>query len=112
MANQAYVYVRNTLEGGITASRRLPDASEASITNVGKEVKEKLTLLGPDEWIVIRAPEGMDTRNCFLKVRADVDLETVHSRSDSMWTIKIVPNRLPPDAPTTVNVTAGNDEPE
>jgi hypothetical protein len=112
MADQAYVYVKNNLIGGINATRMLPNGSTASTITISSTNREKITLLGPDEWIVIAAPSGVDTKNCVISVKSDVDLDTLHSRTDSNWTIKIVPNELPPDTPTDVNITLGEDEPE
>jgi hypothetical protein len=112
MADQAYVYVRNNLTGSINATRMLPDGSTASTTTINNANREKITLLGPEEWVVVTAPAGVDTKNCIISVKSDVDLETLSSRSDSNWTIKIVPNELPPDTPTDVNITLGEDEPE
>lgn len=112
MADQAYVYVKNNLTGSIDATRILPDGSEASTTTISSANREKITLLGPDEWVVVTAPAGVDTKNCVASVKSDVDLDTLHSRTDSNWTIKIVPNELPPDTPTDVNITLGEDEPE
>jgi len=112
MADQAYVYVKNNLTGGINATRMLPNGSAASATTISSTNREKITLLGPDEWVVITAPAGVDTKNCVISVKSDVDLDTLHSRTESNWTIKIVPNELPPDTPTDVNITLGEDEPE
>jgi len=112
MADQAYVYVKNNLTGGIDASRMLPDGSVASTTTIGSGNREKITLLGPEEWVVVTAPDGVDSKTCVASVKSDVDLDTLHSRTDSNWTLKIVPNELPPDAPTNVNITLGEDEPE
>jgi sarcosine oxidase gamma subunit len=112
MADQAYVYVRNNFTGSIDATRMLPNGSPASTTTISSTNREKITLLGPDEWVVVTAPAGVDTKNCVASVKSDVDLDTLHSRTDSTWTIKIVPNELPPDTPTDVNITLGEDEPE
>jgi hypothetical protein len=112
MADQAYVYVKNNLTGSIDATRMLPDGSEASTTTIANANREKITLLGLEEWIVIAAPAGVDTKDCVISIKSDVDLDTLLSRTDSKWTIKIVPNELPPDTPTDVNITLGEDEPE
>ena len=112
MADQAYVYVRNNLTGGIDATRMLPNGSAASTTTIGSAALEKIILLGPEEWVVVTAPAGVDTKTCVMSVKSDVDLDTLHSRTRSNWTIKIVANELPPDTPTTVNITLGEDEPE
>jgi hypothetical protein len=112
MADQAYVYVKNNLTGSIDATRMLPDGSTASTATISNANREKITLLGPDEWVVVTAPAGVDTRDCVISVKSDVDLDTLHSRTDSNWTIKIVPNELPPTTPTDVNITIGVNEPE
>ena len=89
MADQAYVYVKNNLTGGINATRMLPNGSKASITTIGSSNREKITLLGPDEWVVITAPPGVDTKNCVFSVKSDVDLDTLHSRTDSTGLSKL-----------------------
>ena len=112
MADQAYVYIRNNLTGSIEATCMLPDGSAASTATISKANREKITLLGLEEWVLITAPAGIDTKDCVISVKSDVDLDTLHSRTDSNWTIKIVPNELPPTTPTDVNITLGEDEPE
>jgi hypothetical protein len=54
----------------------------------------------------------MELRDCFLKVKTDVDANAVHSRTEGKWTLNIITNEIPPDVPTTMNVTVGHDEPD
>jgi len=62
--------------------------------------------------LIVKAPIG-DRIKCPLFVKAGVPLAVSYSISPTefMWTIKIEPNDLPPEVPTTVNVTIGIDEP-
>lgn len=114
MADQANVYVKNnsTLTGDITALRILPDGSQGGSTTIGFGVKEKITLLGLDEKILINATSGGDLTTCYVAVRSDVDVQVKHSAEAPNWTIQIVPNTAPPNTPTTTNVSVGDDEPE
>jgi hypothetical protein len=114
MANNADVNVENVFSNAVTINvkRVLQNGASDREDNIVQNEAKQVPLPSPDVKLVIQVPEGMDLRNCVLKVKADVDLETKHSRTDSNWTLKIIPNDLPPDVPTTVNVTVGQDEPD
>jgi hypothetical protein len=98
MADRADVYVRNgltgSIQGDIHVTRKLPDGSSDFDTAIAYGNEEQIS------------------KDCPFKVKSDVDLAVSCSRTDSNWAIKIVPNELPPDVPTTVNVNLGEDEPE
>ena len=111
MSEQADVYVKNVLTGTITATRMLPNGTSDLNVTIATDVEEQIPLASPDVWMVITAPTGLDTKDCPVKVKSDIDLAVAHSRTDSNWTIKIAPNELQPEVPTTVNVTVGNIEP-
>ena len=107
MADRADVIIRNELVGDIKVVRKLPDGSsdlEVTITN-GNE--EQVHLASTEISLCIEAPEGVDTKECPFHVTSDVDLAVSCSRTESNWIVQIIPNDLPPDTPTTVNVTLG-----
>lgn len=109
MADRADVSVKNVLADEINVIRQLPDgSSDVNIVIAGGN-EEQVHLPGPEVSLVIKAPIGMDIKGCPVKVKSDVDLDVSCSRTNASWSIKIVPNELPPDAPTTVNVNIGED---
>jgi hypothetical protein len=114
MANRADVYVRNGLPDNVNINviRKLPDGNNDLETTIANGNEEMVHLPGPEVSLVISAPEGTEIKDYPIKVKSDVDLAVSYSRTDSNWAIKIVPNELPPDVPTTVNVNLGEDEPE
>lgn len=114
MANEAEVYVKNVFTGSetINVKRLEQDKSVSLDVDVIKGASEQVQLSSPDVQLVVTAPEGKDTRDCLMRVTSDVDLDVINSRTDSTWTFQIIPNSLPPDQPTTVNVTIGQDEPD
>jgi len=111
MADQADVYVKNNFAAAIDAVRFLgTGGSDLEITIPGGS-EERILLSGTDAYIVIHAPTGIDTKFHWGKLRADLDMAMTSSRTDSTWKVKIVPNSLPPEVPTTVNIRVGDDEP-
>jgi hypothetical protein len=111
MADRADVYVKNVLPGDINVIRKLPDGSSDLNTTIAYEGEEMIPLQGTEVSLIINAPEGVDTKDHPVNVKSDVDLDVSCSRTDSNWNVKIVPNDLPPDAPTSVNMTMGDDGP-
>ena len=109
MADRADVNVKNVLADDINVIRQLPDGSSDVNIVIAGGGEEQVQLPGPEVSLVIKAPVGMDIKECPVKVKSDVDLTVSHSRTDSSWLIKIVPNDLPLDVPTTVNVNIGED---
>lgn len=108
MANKADAYVKNGFTAGnINAIRKLPDGSNDLEVPVAPGIEEMVHLPSTEVSLVINAPTGMDTRYCRLNMNSDVDLAISSSRTNSNWTINIIPNDLPPDAPTTLNVEVG-----
>lgn len=106
MANQADVVVTNKLLSG-----DLEVSKSGNVVTIAVDGNERIPLLSPNEEMVLTAPEGKDLKYCPLEVKSDVDLSVTISRTDSTWTLKIIENNLPPDVPTTVNVTPGEEEP-
>jgi hypothetical protein len=111
MANRADIYVKNGLTDNINVVRKLPDGSVDLDTTVAAGSEEMLHLPDTDVSLLISSPEGMDTKECPVKVKSGVDLAVTHSRTGSNWVINIVPNDLPSDVPTTVNVDVGESGP-
>ena len=112
MINNARVKVESFFAGKSIRLTRMPtektrDFDETLTGHGHKFVDLQSTAVS----LVIQAPEGVDLKECWLKVKAAVDLEVVYSRSKSTWTFKIAPNTLDPEIPTTVNISVGNVEP-
>jgi hypothetical protein len=111
MANRADFYVRNALTNDINVIRKLPDGSIDLETAVAYGDEEMIPLQGTEVSLIINGPDGTDIKECPVKVKSDVDLAVTCSRTDSNWALQIVPNELPPDTPTDVNVYVGEDGP-
>lgn len=110
MAEQADVFVKNNLTSTIVVQRGLSGGTFDLEESVAPgTVSPVIPLIGLDVFIIVNAPAGVDTKTCPFKVRADVDVSVACSRTDSYWKLQIVPNSLPPEAPTTVNVSVGDD---
>lgn len=117
MAEQADFWVRNVLKendvgGDINVIRKQPDGTIDLDTSIAKGEEEQIPILDPEVSLIINPPLGItDTKECYVLVKSDVDLAVSCSRTDSNWTINIVPNELPPFSPTTVNVDVGEEKP-
>jgi hypothetical protein len=114
MANNADVNVKNMFGNNVTVNvkRRLQDGTIDQDVDIVQNEANQLQLPSTEGALLITVPGGMNLRDCFLKVKTDVDVEAIHSRTEGNWTLKIIPNDIPPDIPTTVNVSVGQDEPE
>lgn len=114
MANNASVNVENVFSDSVTINvqRMLQDGSVDLNVTIPQNEARQINLPNTDVKLVIAAPQGMDLCNCNLKVQTDVDLDNNYSRTDGTWTLQIIPNNLPPDVPTTVNVTVGQEDPD
>lgn len=114
MANQADVNVKNAFSDNVTINvkRLLQNGTSDLEVNLEKGEAQEINLPSTDVKLVVTLPGEVDLRTCFLTVKTDVDLETIHSRTESKWTTRIIPNELSPDTPTTVNYTVGQDEPD
>jgi len=112
MADQADVFIKNGMRGDINVRRKLStDRYDLDVT-FGEGEQESIKLPDTDVSLVIQEPNGKDLKNCKFQVDSDVDLVILYSRSESYWEIKVQPNDLLQDMPTTVNVNIGEDEPE
>ncbi len=110
MAERADVYVRNTLKENIKVQRSLSGGGRDSEQAVPGGKKGRIQLSNPEVGMMIETPGREETKNCFIKMRSDVDLDVSYSRTRSRWLFKISPNDLPPDAPTSVTVEVGEEE--
>lgn len=111
MANRADFYVRNNLmTADLNVCCKHQDGSESNNMTVLNKAEERIHLPSPEVSMVLASPPGLEMKTCPILVKSDVDLEILYSRTDSNWTIKIIPNELPPDVPTDVNVTLGEEE--
>ena len=102
MADQADVYVNNLSNKGevIVQRNNSPDSSICQ-----GDVMGFLAFL-KGEILTITPPVGVDENS--VKYQSMIDLDLVCSRTNSNWVVKIKENNLPQDAPTTVNVTIGD----
>ncbi len=107
MADRADVFVKNVLTDDIKVIRNLPDGTSDFEIAVANGIEEQVHLAGPEISLRVDAPEGLDINTCPFNVKSDVDLAVSCSRTNSNWTMRIVSNELPPDSPTTVNVSVG-----
>ncbi len=109
MANRAEVLVKNLFSGESVRVLRKPAPETVDFDEpVDGGGEQQVSLLSPDVSLVIEAPPGKDLKLCQFKVDAAVDLEVIKSRTDSLWSVKIVPNELDPETPTTVNISIGD----
>jgi len=114
MANQAEVFVTNQLGEDIKIVRNISESGDKLNDldiSIGGGAKERVPLPGPEAFLIIRPPFEMNIEDCWLKVKSKVDLTVLCSLTNSNWIIKVKPNRLGSDLPTTVNVTVGSDGP-
>lgn len=107
MAEQADFHVRNMVPGTITVTRILPQPADPENTTIESGSVEPFPALNPQESLIINLPSGKDTSEWPLGVRTSITDLTV-SCSETSWTIKIVPNDLEGEVPTTVNINAGD----
>ncbi|MGE5341257.1 MAG: hypothetical protein ACM3SY_07220 [Candidatus Omnitrophota bacterium] len=107
MLDKADVYIKNVSFQGLNAFRRFPDGRYDSKVDIDSGSETMIPLQGTDISLVINTPAEKDLKDCPILVKSDVDLEVMFSRTNSNWSIKIVPNDLPPGVPTTVNVDVG-----
>jgi hypothetical protein len=113
MINNAIVTVQNQSKDKTLRVVRKPKAnSDADLDKtLAVNGRESIDLLSTDVELVIHSPGGLDLKKCWIKVYTGVDLDLRHSRTDSAWIFKIIPNDLDPDVPTTVNISVGSIEP-
>jgi len=110
MAEQANVYVKNNLADDINAIRYCRPGGNSDLDiSIASEDEEMIYLVRTQTYLVLKAPNGVDTESCPFRV-SNEDLLS-WSTTDDHWTVEIKPNNLPPDTPTDVNVYVGEDPP-
>jgi hypothetical protein len=113
MANRADVSVKNEFTThSVKISRKLQDGTEDFSTTLASSTSEQVNLPSTDVSLVIEAPTGLDLKLCSLNIDTEVDLNVIYSRTLCNWILSIIPNELPPEVPTTVNVTVRDIEPD
>lgn len=72
---------------------------------------ERVVVIDPKDWVVIKAPEGVDIRQCFFHVGSRVDVDAKLRMKEREWKI-VFPYCDDPDAesPVDVNITLAPDE--
>ena len=112
MIYKADVTVRNAWDYVIDVTRMINQGETSDLnTTIAPQNQETINLPSLTTSLVISAPGGQETKECPVKVKSDVDLELLYYRSHSRWNLRILPNDLPEDVPTTMNVTIGEEEP-
>ena len=107
MANRADVYIYNGEAGNLSACHKFPDGSSGMEVVIDYKNEVMIPLQGTDVTMVVNAPVGVDIKDCPIRLKADVDLAITYSRTNSNWAFQIIPNDLPTDSPTTVNIDIG-----
>lgn len=111
MADRADFFVKNVLPGNIRVLRKMADGVVDTDLVLSPGAEEKVVIPDTQVSLIIMALARTDIKYCHFRVISDVDLNVVCSRTDMSWTVKIVPNDLPADIPTTVNVEVGENPP-
>ena len=109
MADQANVYVKNSLSASIEVIREQPDRSqEVYVLSTGKQ--EMIFLASSDVNLFIKAPKGMDMGVPF-GLKSSIGIFFSCSIANGRWKIRTEPsNSEITDTPTTVNIDIGEDE--
>jgi len=113
MADRADVTVTNVFPetgNSINVARKVEETIDFE-TTIPVNGEEMINLPGPEASLIIHAPDGVDIKERKIHVHSDVDLAVTCSRTASTWTLAIIQNDLPPDVPTTINVSVGDLEP-
>lgn len=114
MANNTDVTVKNMLMDPATINvTRYPMENVQDVDlRIEKDLSDEINIPDTQTVLKIQAPEGKDLKKCYIRVKSGVDMEIIQSRTDACWTLKIIPNDLPQDAPQSTNVIVGQDEPD
>lgn len=98
--------------GKVKVFRLLDDGS----FDCGKELlfgdEWKIILTGPETVFVIECLDSPVTDDIIVQGDAGLTLSQTASDSKKRWELSIVPDNEQPEAPTTVNVSLGEDEPD
>lgn len=113
MPERADVYVKNALEkGDLKVSLKHGNGTPVHGNYIVKGNRERVYLGDAEVSMIIDLPGLPGTKEYLFKVLSGVDITMSFSRSKSRWTMKIDPNDLENETPTSVNVEVGEDEPE
>jgi hypothetical protein len=112
MASQADVTLKNEFPRGTIRVFRKIDRHTDLEYAVESGSYHRIPLMGPESSLIIQAPEGKDTKYSIIKMRSDVDVMLQNTRTNAQWEISIIPNHLPPDVPTIINISVGEEEPD
>ena len=107
MADQADVYVKNNLTAPIGVVRYcLPGGNGDLDISVAGGNEEMIYLVRSQTYMTVKLPSGMHTEDCPFSVSNEELLGW--STMDNHWTVEIIPNNVPPNSPTTVNIDLGD----
>lgn len=113
MADQVDVTVTTRAEGiEIYTARELNDGTRDSEAAVTFTNDSKINLAGLEYSLLIKPPEETDIKKFPITVTSDIDLTITYSVSQGHYRVKIIPNDLVPDVPTTANVNVGTERPD
>jgi len=108
MAEEADVFIKNRIGEQITVTRTYQGGSTP--TPIADENEEGFLKLVPEQSLVIEIPKERDMNENPLIITTRITDLRVSCSTDATvnrWVITIFPNDLPPEVPTTVNITAG-----
>jgi len=111
MANQANFHVNNCFRNDITVSSKISRGPIDKKLTIKPKSKYPIFIPGPEVSLRIDAPKGVDAGECYLKLKSQVDLSVKYSKNKAQWVIRLTPNKLADNLPTTVNVEVGVDKP-
>ncbi len=112
MIYSADIYIKNYLCDAITVSREQNGHGVDMTFILDGGDHNRIPLLGPESSLTINAPEGLDARYCSVKMRSDFDIELKYLGTESKWTVRILPNELPPYVGPLVYIAISEDGPE
>ncbi len=105
MADRADVFVRNMIGEDKDVVVTHTDQGGPSDTTIEYRDEKGFQNVMPEHSLTVKIPDGMDMSEHPLKVVTSITDMRI-SCSQNKWEINIFPNDLPPDVPTTVNITA------
>jgi hypothetical protein len=112
MAEQANIFVKNLFTNPISIHRKLANGNYDLDLSINHGDEGEIFLPDTTVALVIKAPTGVDTKNSPITVKSSIiDLGVLCSQVEENWLIRIIENKLPPEVPTTVNITVGADGP-
>ncbi|MCK4761656.1 MAG: hypothetical protein KAW12_05605 [Candidatus Aminicenantes bacterium] len=118
MIEQANVFIKNKFvecsPKDIQVTLKRADGSDESQTTIASgQTGNPILLKNLMVSLVIKAPDALEEiKRADIQVWSGADMSVVSSSAGEKWkwTLKLLPNDLPPEVPTTVNVTVGDGE--